>query len=217
MKRLWRKALVALLAPPLSPALCLRGPRRRPAVALTFDDGPRPDFTPAVLDLLAQAGAQATFFLEGQRVEKHPELARRIRAAGHEIGNHGYAHDGSPLRVQVERCAKALSDCGLGTRLFRPPRGRIGVREAARLAAAGYRTVLWSFDARDSMRHEGKWRGPAPDYGRVRAGDIVLLHDDNPVCAAELPPLLALLREKRLVPVTVSELLRGRAGRGGAA
>ena len=63
------------------------------------------------------------------------------------------------------------------------------------------------------MRHEGKWAGGAPDYGAIRAGEIVLMHDDNPVCVAELPGLLDLLREKGLKPVTVSELLNKRGAR----
>ena len=71
----------------------------------------------------------------------------------------------------------------------------------------GYTTVLWSFDARDSMRYEGKWGGHPPDYGRIEAGDIVLMHDDNPVCVEDLPGLIDTVREKGLEPVTVSELL----------
>lgn len=202
-----RRAVQSVCAhPPFARFVCWRGARRGNRVALTFDDGPRPEFTLAVLDTLDRAGAVATFFVEGHRVEKHPEIVRRILAQGHEIGNHGYEHDGEPLGRQAARCRQALSDCGVATRLFRPPLGRLTAVGMLRLALAGYRTVLWTVDARDSMRHEGKWGGCAPDYGALRAGDVVLMHDDNPLCLAELPVLLAHLRKVALLPVTVSEL-----------
>jgi peptidoglycan/xylan/chitin deacetylase (PgdA/CDA1 family) len=176
-------------------------------VALTFDDGPRAEFTPAVLDLLRAAGARATFFLEGRRVERHPDLVRRMLAEGHELGNHGYEHNGEPPAAQAARCDEALTRCGAQTRLFRPPKGRIGLRRILWFARRRRRVVLWSFDTHDSMRFEGKWAGPPPDYARVRAGDIVLMHDDNPVCVAELPRLLTALREQRLQATTVTAVM----------
>ena len=84
--------------------------------------------------------------------------------------------------------------------------GRFRLVDGIWLAARGMPAVLWSFDAHDSMRHEGKW-SVAPDYDRVRAGDIVLMHDDNPVCVADLPAFIDTLRSRGLEAVTVSELL----------
>ena len=191
----------------LSGLICWRGPRSVGKVAITLDDGPRSRFTPAVLEILGAAQARATFFVEGQRARKHPDLVRRIVAAGHEIGNHGVAHEG-PLRRQAAECREALKACGVPARLFRPPLGRIGWREVVGLRWQGYRTVLWSFDTHDSMRFEGKWAGLPPDYSAVRAGDIVLMHDDNPVSVEELPRLLAEVRRQGLRTVTVSELMR---------
>src|SRR5262245_43692171 len=69
-----------------------RGPVDQQAVALTFDDGPDPVFTPRILDILAQFGIQATFFVIGKQVERHPEIVRAIADAGHEVGNHTYTH-----------------------------------------------------------------------------------------------------------------------------
>lgn len=199
-------ALRAARLPPLGRFLCLRGPAKSGCVALTFDDGPNPEHTPAVLETLARHGANATFFVLGQQVERHPELFDRIRDAGHEIGNHGYDHTPYDLPLQARRTQEILRARGVETRLFRPPRGRIRPRAALALALYGYRTLLWSFDARDSMRAEGKYRG-AIHYDELQSGDIALFHDDNPVCAAELGPLLTELRYRELTPVAVSSLL----------
>ncbi len=185
--------------------VCWRAPRRSGA-ALTFDDGPNPDCTPVVLDMLKEAGARATFFVEGQKAEAHPDLVRRIAADGHELGNHGFLHEG-PVAEQARRCRGALRACGVDTRLFRPPMGRLALRDLPGLWREGYRVVLWSFDAHDSMRHEGKWSGAPPDYGSVRRGDIVLMHDDNPVCLEELPRLLEHLARARIEARGVSHLL----------
>ena len=190
---------------PFSSLICWHGPRAAGAVAVTLDDGPNGRFTPVVLDLLRAAGAQATFFVEGQRVPRHPDLVRRMAAEGHEIGNHGFEHEGE-LCGQAERCRQALGACGFSTRLFRPPMGRVALRDLPGLWRRGHRVVLWSFDTRDSLRFEGKWAGPAPDYRGIGAGDIILMHDDNPLCVAELPALLDCLRRKNLRTATVSAL-----------
>lgn len=101
------------------------------AVYLTFDDGPDPEWTPRVLDVLWQAGAEATFFAIGQQVQRAPELIRRVHTAGHAIGNHTYSHrhpwfmTSRTARAQVRDGAKALSDVlGVAPRFYRPPHGR---------------------------------------------------------------------------------------------
>jgi peptidoglycan/xylan/chitin deacetylase (PgdA/CDA1 family) len=160
-----------------------------------------------VLDILAGHGAAATFFVQGNHVERHPETLRRIVDAGHEVGNHSYDHSRPDPFGQAILCDAVLGRHGVRTRLFRPPGGAFSARDLARLAWAGYSTVLWSLDAADSMREEGKWRGPDPDYSSVRRGDIVLMHDDNARCLADLPILLTAVREKGLRAVVVSELL----------
>lgn len=205
-KRLRELATRATLRPPLSRLLCFRGARSVGKIALTFDDGPDPEYTAAVLDTLARRDARATFFVLGRQVERHPRLLHRIRDAGHEIGIHGYDHSSRDLGAQARRTRAILRAHGVATRLFRPPRGRLDPRAGARLALAGYRTVLWSFDARDSMRAEGKTRDRI-DYARLRPGDIVLLHDDNPVCAGDLDAIIATVRERGLELAPVSELV----------
>jgi peptidoglycan/xylan/chitin deacetylase (PgdA/CDA1 family) len=176
-------------------------------VAVTFDDGPNAHTTPRVLSILRQHGVRSTFFLQGDHVEQHPGMVRRIAAAGHQIGNHGYDHSKRDLPRQVQRCDQALQQLGIRTRLFRPPGGVLGASDLWWLMRAGYSTVMWSVDAVDSMREEGKWRGQAPDYSSVSRGDIVLMHDDNAACLRDLPVLLEILQRKCLQPALMSRLL----------
>jgi len=196
--------------PPMRRAICWRGPRRSGKVALTFDDGPDPEGTPRILELLGRRGVRATFFLLGKQIEKAPDLARRIAAEGHEIALHGYAHAKRNAVADVPRCAALLAQLGIAARLYRPPHGVVSLRELLWLARRGYTTVLWSFDSMDSMRHTGRRPGPAPDYDAVRGGDIVLMHDDAPECLGEIPLLLDEINRKGLRAVTVSELLGGK-------
>lgn len=153
--------------------------------ALTYDDGPNDPHTLRLLDVLARSQAKATFFLIGRYVRQRPEIARSIRAAGHEIGNHTYSHpnlifvSARRLRQELEDCNKALEDA-LGTRvsLFRPPFGgrRPGVLRMAR--SLRLKTVMWSVTGYD-------WSAQSPEFilGNLapglnsRRGEIALLHD----------------------------------------
>jgi peptidoglycan/xylan/chitin deacetylase (PgdA/CDA1 family) len=179
-----RHALAPVL-PAAARALAL--PRRcpeLPGVVLSFDDGPHPEGTPAVLELLAAAGARAIFFCVGEQVERRPALAARIRADGHELALHGHRHrlqlrvSTGALRRDYERGMGAIEDaCGVRARLHRPP---YGIYSAAGLRIArehGLRPLLWSRWGRD-------WRAlttPERIARRVlRApgpGEVILLHD----------------------------------------
>ena len=117
--------------------------------ALTFDDGPDPEATPAVLDVLDREGAKATFFLVGERVEAHPELAREVAARGHTVALHGHVHvehetlaepaaDLQRARVAVEQAT------GVQATLFRPPYGRFSAASHAACLGAGLTPVYWS-------------------------------------------------------------------------
>jgi peptidoglycan-N-acetylglucosamine deacetylase len=157
------------------------------AVYLTFDDGPDPRWTPQVLELLAQARMHATFFAIGASAQREPALMRRIAAAGHAVGNHTFSHrhpwlmSSRSARAQVRDGAKALSDAtGNAPVLYRPPHGRPRpcMTDEARLQ--GERIVMWDRSAID-----WGWPGTAPRIAarlaRVRAGDIVLMHDGQNV------------------------------------
>ena len=152
-------------------------------IYLTFDDGPDPRSTPQILDLLAQAQMHATFFAIGEFAQREPALLRSVAAAGHAVGNHTFSHRHPWLmrsraaRAQVRDGAKALSDVlGREPVLYRPPHGRARpcMTDEARLR--GERVVMWDRSAID-----WGWLGTAPRIAerlaRVRAGDIVLMHD----------------------------------------
>jgi peptidoglycan/xylan/chitin deacetylase (PgdA/CDA1 family) len=151
-----------------------------PAVALTFDDGPHPEDTPPLLDLLERYGARATFFVVGKSARDHPELIERIARGGHALGNHTWDHLSLPsLKGRFRRRQLAWTQEALGpyaSGLFRPPYGEqtLGSRiDALRL---GLRVVCWDVIAED-------WRDDSPEvmleriYRRLRRGSIVLFHD----------------------------------------
>ena len=191
----------------LGKMVCRQGSRLLPYVSITFDDGPNAHTTGKVLAILAHENVRATFFLLGREIPAHHDVVKMILAGGHEIGGHSFDHSSLDIRGQVRACARELGACGVATRLFRPPAGRIGLMNLLWLRKEGYRTVLWSFDARDSMRHEGKWEDDIPNYFDIRAGDIILMHDDNDVCVKDLPDLIKTVRANGLEPITVSEML----------
>jgi peptidoglycan/xylan/chitin deacetylase (PgdA/CDA1 family) len=198
------------------------GPRDSRRVALSFDDGPDPEVTPAVLDALAKHSARATFFSIGRSLQEHPQLARRVVAEGHELGNHSWRHSrwqnffgaGEQAR-EIERGAQAIAAVtgSQAKPLYRPP---IGLKSPP-LARAAYQhqltLVAWSLHSRDTRISDPK-RMAQRVLKRIRPGDIVLMHDGHdrpgrhrPACAQAMPLILQGLREKGLQCVTVSELL----------
>ncbi len=190
-------------------------------VAITFDDGPTPEYTPAVLEALRTAGARATFFVLGRNVRAHPDLARRIVAEGHELASHGDDHSllmfAGPRAIthQFRAAEEAVNDA-IGTsvtHLFRTPHGYRGPFLAPVARRLGYRVVGWTGAIFDTAR-------PGVDAIVDRCahvlspGAIVLLHDgdgsggggDRSQTVEALPRVLAVARDRGLEPVTVSEL-----------
>ncbi len=155
-----------------------------PGVALTFDDGPHPQGTPAVLEVLREHGATATFFLAGEQVARRPALVAEIVAAGHGVELHCYRHR-NLLRLGVrefledaERACTVIEEAsGQAVAAYRPPYGIFSAATLRAVRRRGWRAVLWSRWGRDWDR-----RATAESIARrastgIEAGDIVLLHD----------------------------------------
>ena len=158
---------------------------RATGAALTFDDGPHPEGTPAVLDRLAGAGAVATFFLIGEQVERRPELALRIAAAGHLVAVHGYRHRlqtrMSPAEVaaDIARGRAVIEDAvGDGPVVWhRPPYGIYSPAGLRTVRATGLRPLLWSRWGKDWRKFTTPRRIAARATRALVPGDVILLHD----------------------------------------
>lgn len=194
----------------------------RHEIALTLDDGPDPDVTPRVLDLLDTAGVKASFFCIGWRARENPALCREIVARGHRVENHGDAHSWAfsmfgPGRMKADIAAAqaTLADItGQAPHFFRPTAGLRNPFLDPVLAALDLRLAAWSRRGYDTR--EGR---PDIVLGRLTrglgAGDILLMHDGHaaltpqggPVILATLPPLLRTLAEQELKPVTLVDAL----------
>lgn len=202
-----------------------RGPAGAHGVALTFDDGPDPQSTPQILDLLDEADAKAAFFAIGRKAEAHPALIRDIVSRGHVIGLHGYEHDTLmalrlpwQVRADLERGLDALERItGERPTLYRAPVGHVSPAMARVVGDLGLTVVGWSVKSLDG------WSGarPAGVVGRVlphlRDGSIVLLHDAAargdfvPASVGALPELLEVARRRQLDLVRVDAWLGGEA------
>jgi peptidoglycan-N-acetylglucosamine deacetylase len=211
----WLPALCPV-APALSRPLGIRHRHDGGDVAITFDDGPHPEGTPAVLSLLAAAGVRATFFLVGEQVERRPRLAARIAAEGHAVGLHCQRHRNlmrltpRQLRRDIDRAQAAIADaCGTAPLLYRPPYGIFSAAALAEVRRRGFEPVLWSRWGRDWSR-----RATAESVTRlvtrgVAPGDVLLLHDADYYSApgswratvGALPGVIAELRRRGLEPV----------------
>ncbi|MCX7600018.1 MAG: polysaccharide deacetylase family protein [Armatimonadetes bacterium] len=190
---------------------------KRVRIALTFDDGPNPVWTPQVLDVLAKYRAKASFFVLGQCAVRWPELVRRQVAEGHEICLHSYSHarftqlPASRVTLELARNLRALSDLAVGPiRWFRPPYGVVNARVREQVAAMGYRTVLWDVDTRD-------WRRPPAEViaARILAGAhdgaVILMHDgggDRSRTVAALALALPRLKARGVEMLTLSQVRR---------
>ena len=162
-------------------------PRRLPesgGIALTFDDGPHPEGTPSVLEVLARAGASATFFVIGEQVQRRPELVAEIAAAGHEVALHGFRHrlqlrvSATEVREDLARGLAAVEDA-LGRRpvWHRPPYGIYSPTGLRAVHSAGLSPLLWSRWGKDWRRLTTPDRIAARALRGVLPGDVILLHD----------------------------------------
>lgn len=202
----------------LTPNLIWRVETDQPLVALSFDDGPHPAHTPQVLEILKRSGATATFFLIGERAEARPELVRRIKAEGHEVGNHYFTrthtsrHSDEEFLGYLDRTERAAG-IAAPPKLFRPPGGVAWPRQLRLARERGYSCVLGSAYPFDGQR---------PPVGYIEwlieknlaPGTIVILHDgirDPRRGIAALPHILAAGRDRGLRFVSIGTLMAAAA------
>jgi peptidoglycan-N-acetylglucosamine deacetylase len=207
------------------PVTVWTGASTEKVVALTFDDGPSPLYTPQIMALFKQYQAHGTFFVMGCKVEQYPRLVQALLRNGHEVGNHSFSHPRLTKEDQISRerelertCLDLdLLGCPQKSRCFRPPYSAYDDRLKTYLAHTNRRLVMWSVDS-------GDWRGlPTPDIiknvlTRVRNGSIIIFHDSCEQAWANRHPTVEAL--KTILPalqaagyrmVTVSELLYDRS------
>lgn len=182
----WFVPALAAHLPPLADRFQIERRLTRPVVALTFDDGPHAEGTPAVLEQLARRDAVATFFLVGEQVVQRPSLAREIVAAGHEVAVHGYRHTlllrrrVAPLADDLDRAVDAIGEAtGVRPTLYRPPYGVFSSGALAHVRSRGWRPLLWSTWGRDWERRATPESIARRAVRRLRPGDVVLLHDSD--------------------------------------
>ncbi len=191
-------------------------PNAEKKIALTFDDGPHPQYTEQILSILREYGVKATFFTIGENVELYPDAFSEILRDGHEIGNHTFSHphiqskDTDELSNEIHKTEELLKNKGaLGAKIFRPPEGVLSDTVCQTAKQMGYSIILWTVDTKD-------WsHTPADSIVKgvtdvVKSGDIILFHDyiakPSPTPDA-LRQLIPALLSKGYRFVTVSELI----------
>jgi peptidoglycan/xylan/chitin deacetylase (PgdA/CDA1 family) len=203
---------------PLFGRVIRRLPTDAPFVALTFDDGPNPNATPAILDTLGAHGVLATFFVLGKHADRWPQLVARMAAEGHVVANHGFHHQKllwhSPrwIRRDLRLGREAIERCGADRPvLFRAPHGQRNPWVTPIARSEGQRTVGWTLGVWDSAK-PGVTEIAARVIRRVRCGSIVLLHDgdgydphgDRMQTAAALPTIIRGLHERAFTFVALA-------------
>jgi peptidoglycan/xylan/chitin deacetylase (PgdA/CDA1 family) len=194
---------------------------RDPVAALTFDDGPHPEYTSLLLHILERYRTLATFFMVGEAALRHSELVQQVAQAGHAIGNHSWNHPSFPSlpsherRKQICACEQVLAP--YGKRLFRPPYGHESPGSHRDIVSLDYQVISWSLAAEDWLEHDPAWMADVLTRN-IQPGSIVLLHDaiwdDQQPVPSNRQPMLAALSlfleglGGRFTFVTIPELLR---------
>lgn len=183
------------------------------AIALTFDDGPNPTFTPKVLQLLKEYNAKATFFCIGNNIDSHPKLVQKIISDGHCIGNHSYTHTNDygflPTKKIIADITKAQQSIkkvtNIDNQLFRPPFGVTNPNIAKAIKTLNLQSIGWSLRSYDTVAKD-----PNKVYkkliSKLKKGDVILLHDTSELSIIVLEQLLQWLQKNDIKTVTINQL-----------
>lgn len=190
--------------------------------AITFDDGPNPEFTLPLLEVLERRDVRATFFMVGDQARRHPDVVKRVAEAGHVIGNHSWDHpsfpeiSGSARRRQLRQWERATAP--YGSKLLRPPFGHQTLASRLEALLLGYRVVAWNVDTWDWCKDDARWMAGELER-KTTPGSIILLHDAVYACGRDEDgydrrPMIEAVEifldnvRERLRFVTVPDLLR---------
>ena len=182
-------------------------------VAITFDDGPHPEFTPKALELLKKYNAKATFFCVGKHIEAHPNVFNEIIKQGHTIGNHTYSHANNFGFFKTTKVTEELlktnavvkNSVGITLQLFRPAFGVTNPRIKTALKATKLQSIGWSVRSLDTT-----YKSPKSILKRttknLSKGDVILLHDTSLKSIIVLEQLLLFLQQQNMESITIDSL-----------
>lgn len=202
---------------------CWKAETKAPLVALTFDDGPKPEYSLPILDILDKYCVKGTFFVVGKMVKLNQDIVYRMASSGHDVGNHTFSHtrldmmDKSQIDNELRLTNQIVEKItGIKPIFFRPPGGRFNQLVLQEAHFHGLKTINWSLNAVDYTPHidvpiviiENKWENIVEKVvSNAKPGDIILFHNGGEDTEKALPSIIEKLRQKGFRFVTVSELL----------
>lgn len=207
--------LPAVTTPPVSKIVFTRCEVPAPVIAITFDDGPNPDHTPRLLDMLKARNIKATFFMVGRCVVTWPHIVKRIADEGHEVANHSWSHPlltslgNTSLDSQLQKTHDAiLKACGKAPLHYRPPYGAIRMTQRKRIHEnLGYSTILWDVDPLDWKTPRNSKKVEERILANTKSGSIILTHDIHGTTVDAMPATLDALIARGFQFATVSQLI----------
>jgi peptidoglycan/xylan/chitin deacetylase (PgdA/CDA1 family) len=203
---------------PIKPGLgeFSRGNPKKKQVALTFDDGPHPQFTSQILAVLAYYRVPATFFFTGIQAQKNPQWVRMTHQAGHEIGNHTYDHFRIPKlprkeqEYQIDEYQRLIQGLtGVTPRFLRPPGGQVDKETQQLITQRGMIVAMWDVALNDTKAGKSERDLLKTSMKNIRPGSVILAHDGIQSTIDMLPTLITALRAEGYSFVTMSQLASG--------
>ncbi|MEQ1751375.1 MAG: polysaccharide deacetylase family protein [Prosthecobacter sp.] len=187
-----------------------------PVIAITFDDGPNPDTTPRLLDMLKERNIKATFFMVGRCVVTYPQIVKRIADEGHEVANHSWSHPlltalgTTSVDSQLQRTHDAIvKACGKTPMLYRPPYGEARLSQRKRIQETfGYPTILWDVDPLDWQHPRSFQKVHDRILSQTKSGSIILCHDIHETTVNAMPSTLDDLKARGYQFATVTQLIQ---------